>query len=86
MDPGKSFDSQNCEGIYKENRAIRGGGEGGSNDCANSVGDTEAGPAMTLAGTEMATGSGSTKITVVVRNELLSSEQDIEQLVRPIPP
>jgi len=35
---------------------------------------------------EMATGSGSTKITAVVSNGLLSWEQDIEQLVRPIPP
>ena len=86
MDPEKSFNSQSCEGIYRKKRAMRGGGDGGSNDWTNSVGDMEARPVMMLTGLEMATGSGRTKITAVVRNWLLSWEQEIEQSAMPLPP
>jgi hypothetical protein len=63
----------------------RGGGEGGSNKCANSVGAKLAGPAMASAGWETAVGSGRTKITAVVSEEALSCEQDIAQAVIPFP-
>src|SRR5262249_34039469 len=84
--PGNSFNSQNCQGIYRKNRAIRGGGESGSNDRMDSVCDKVAGPPVELYGREMVTGSGSTKITAVVRSGPLSWEQDIEQLTMALPP
>jgi hypothetical protein len=64
---------------------MRGGGESGSNDWRNSVGAQLEDLALTLAGWEMATGSGNTNITAVVREGLLWWQQDIEQLATPLP-
>jgi len=68
---------------YREKAEIRGGGEGGSKRCANSIGANSAGAAMVAAGAETKAGSGSTKITADVREEGLAWEQDIAQSVSP---
>ena len=65
---------------------MRGGGEGGSNKCANSIGAKSAGAANAMAGSETEVGSGSTKITADVMDGALSCEQDIAHWLNPLPP
>lgn len=83
MDPERvSIDEK--ERGYREKCDVRGGGESGSYDGTNAVGAKVVGAAKAWAGSEIVAGTGSTKITAVVTEELLSWPQDMKQFTIPL--
>jgi transglutaminase-like putative cysteine protease len=84
LDP-EEFQFTKWKRNYSDMREVRGGGAGGSKDNADSVDTKRAGAAGVLTGWEMIAGFGRTKIMAAVRAWVLSWQQDIEQLVKPLP-
>jgi hypothetical protein len=84
LDPDKSYSK--WRGIYEANREVRGGGEGGLNDCTNSGGVCGKAEFGVTVGSATKSGCGKTKVIAVVTECVfsLSGQHEMEHCINPV--